>query len=50
MYQAKGFNPEGVPLPGTLDNFGLLDDNARQLLADFYPAGAKRTASTLGRQ
>jgi len=46
VYQAKGFNPEGVPLPTTLDNLGLLDDKAARLLADFYPADFRKLAST----
>ena len=32
VYGAKGYTPEGVPLPETLESFGLLDDQALGLL------------------
>ena len=32
VYAAKGYTPEGVPLPETLEAFGLLDDQALGLL------------------
>lgn len=32
VYAAKGYTPEGVPLPETLETFGLLDDHALGLL------------------
>ena len=33
VYQEKGYTPDGVPLPETLERFGLLDDRAEKLLA-----------------
>ena len=35
VYQTKGYTPEAVPLPETLDRFGLLDDKAMNLLNQF---------------
>ncbi|MDY7037051.1 MAG: aldehyde ferredoxin oxidoreductase C-terminal domain-containing protein, partial [Thermodesulfobacteriota bacterium] len=35
VYKEKGYTPDGVPLPETLDKFGLLDDQALALLNDF---------------
>ena len=34
VYQAKGYTPDGVPLPETLERFGLLDERAEALLAE----------------
>ncbi len=34
VYSAKGYTKEGVPLPETLDRFGLLDERAAALLAE----------------
>ena len=35
VYKEKGYTPDGVPLPETLERFGLLDDQALALLNDF---------------
>jgi aldehyde:ferredoxin oxidoreductase len=35
VYQTKGYTPEAVPLPETLDRFGLLDNKAMSLLNQF---------------
>ncbi|MDB4443764.1 aldehyde:ferredoxin oxidoreductase [bacterium] len=32
VYKEKGYTPDAVPLPETLESFGLLDDQARALL------------------
>ena len=34
VYLAKGYTPDGVPLPETLERFGLLDERATALLAE----------------
>ena len=34
VYEEKGFTPDGVPKPETVERFGLLDEQARQLLAE----------------
>ena len=34
VYREKGYTPEGIPLPETLERFDLLDDQARNLLTD----------------
>jgi len=35
VYKEKGFTPDGIPLPETVEKFGLLDQQARTLLAEF---------------
>ncbi|MCP4681421.1 MAG: aldehyde:ferredoxin oxidoreductase [Desulfobacterales bacterium] len=35
VYKEKGYTPEAVPLPETLEKFGLLDDKARSLVSSF---------------
>ena len=35
VYREKGFNPDAVPWPETLEKFDLLDDQARDLLVEF---------------
>lgn len=35
VYQVKGFTPDAIPLPETLNKFGVLDDQARNLLEKF---------------
>ena len=35
VYSHKGFTPDGIPLPETLEKFDILDDQARRLLAGF---------------
>lgn len=35
VYKEKGYTPDGVPLPETLERFGLLDDKALDLLGRF---------------
>lgn len=39
VYKEKGFSPDGVPLPGTLEKFGLMDQKARVLLKEFGTFG-----------
>jgi aldehyde:ferredoxin oxidoreductase len=34
VYQEKGYTPNAVPLPETLERFGLLDEKAKALLKD----------------
>ncbi len=35
VYAAKGYTPDGVPLPETLERFGLLDERAVALLSEY---------------
>jgi aldehyde:ferredoxin oxidoreductase len=35
VYKVKGYTPNGIPLPETLERFDLLDDQARSLLKAF---------------
>ncbi|MFC1525720.1 aldehyde ferredoxin oxidoreductase C-terminal domain-containing protein [Candidatus Latescibacterota bacterium] len=35
VYEEKGFTQAGVPKPETVERFGLMDEQAQQLLADF---------------
>jgi len=35
VYKAKGFTPEAIPLPELIEKFGIMDDQARDLLASF---------------
>ena len=35
VYQKKGYTPDGVPLPETLERRGVLDDQALDLLGEF---------------
>ena len=35
VYKEKGFSNDGVPLPETIEKFGLMDDQARQLLQEY---------------
>ena len=35
VYQEKGFTAEGIPKCETVENFGLMDEQARQLLGEF---------------
>jgi aldehyde:ferredoxin oxidoreductase len=42
VYKEKGYSSEGIPLPETLEKFGLLDDQAIDLLAE-YGFGFKRS-------
>ena len=41
VYKEKGYSSEAIPLPETLEKFGLLDDQAIDLLAE-YGFGFKR--------
>jgi len=34
VYQKKGFTPEGIPKRETVERFGLMDEQARQLLSE----------------
>ncbi len=36
VYKEKGFSREGIPFPETVEKFGLMDDQARQLLQDYH--------------
>jgi aldehyde:ferredoxin oxidoreductase len=45
VYHEKGFNLDGVPLPETVEKFGLLDDQALALLKEFGLAGEKKMVS-----
>ena len=38
VYKEKGYTRDGVPLPETLERFGLLDDKSEALLAQFEEA------------
>lgn len=33
VYEEKGFSPEGVPLYASVEKFGLMDEQAKRLLA-----------------
>jgi aldehyde:ferredoxin oxidoreductase len=35
VYEEKGYSSDGIPLPETLDRFGLLDDQAKELLSEY---------------
>ena len=35
VYEKKGFNSQGIPKTETVEKFGLMDEQARQLLAQF---------------
>jgi len=35
VYQKKGFTPDGIPMRATVENFDLMDKQARQLLDEF---------------
>jgi len=35
VYKAKGFTPDAVPLPETIEKFDVMDDQARDLLSTF---------------
>ena len=35
VYEKKGFTSEGIPKSETVEEFGLMDEQARQLLAEF---------------
>jgi aldehyde:ferredoxin oxidoreductase len=39
VYQEKGFTSEAIPLPETLEKFGLLDERARNLLTSLGVVG-----------
>lgn len=39
VYKEKGYTREGVPLPETLERFGLLDEKAMELLFGFEEGG-----------
>ncbi len=45
VYLAKGYTADGVPLPETLERFGLLDDRATSLLSEYAPAWENRLLS-----
>jgi aldehyde:ferredoxin oxidoreductase len=45
VYQTKGYTSEAVPLPETLDRFGLLDEKAERLLMGFGTAGRVKRLS-----
>jgi aldehyde:ferredoxin oxidoreductase len=45
VYQEKGYNVEGVPLPETVERFDLLDDRVLDLLDEFGLARAERMVS-----
>jgi hypothetical protein len=34
VYEKKGFTPEGIPKRETVEKFGLMDEQARQLLSE----------------
>jgi aldehyde:ferredoxin oxidoreductase len=35
VYEKKGFTPDGVPKPETVEKFGLMDEQAKQLLGEY---------------
>jgi len=35
VYEKKGFTSDGIPRPETVEKFGLMDEQARQLLDEF---------------
>lgn len=35
VYKEKGFSPDAVPLPETVEKFGLMDENAKILLGEY---------------
>jgi len=35
VYLEKGYTTDGVPLPETLERFGLLDEQAASLLSEY---------------
>ena len=35
VYREKGYSPDGIPLPETLEKFDLLDEQAKDLLTAF---------------
>ncbi|MFC1866750.1 aldehyde ferredoxin oxidoreductase family protein [Thermodesulfobacteriota bacterium] len=45
VYQEKGYTPEAVPLPETLEKFDLLDDQAVTILTDFGLGSKERLVS-----
>ena len=45
VYKEKGYNLDGVPLPDTVEKFGLLDDQALGLLNEFGLSWEERVAS-----
>ena len=45
VYQEKGYNLDGVPLPETVERFDLLDDRALALLNEFGLSRAERMVS-----
>jgi aldehyde:ferredoxin oxidoreductase len=45
VYAAKGYTPEAIPLPETLEKFGLLDDKALALLNEMGPEQKERLLS-----
>ena len=45
VYLAKGYTADGIPLPETLDVFGLLDDRAESLLLEYGLALENRRLS-----
>jgi len=45
VYRAKGYTPDAVPLPETLERFGLLDEGAASLLSEYGLGGGDRRLS-----
>ena len=35
VYEEKGYSSDGIPLPETLNRFGLLDEQAKELLSEY---------------
>jgi len=46
VYKEKGFSQEGVPLPETVEKFGLMDNQARQLLEKYGSTPAENEMTT----
>jgi aldehyde:ferredoxin oxidoreductase len=45
VYDEKGYTPDAVPLPETLERFDLLDDRAIAILSAFHPAWEEKRLS-----
>jgi len=45
VYREKGYTQDAVPLPSTLERFGLLDDKALAILEEFGLSKMEKLAS-----
>jgi len=45
VYKEKGYTPDGIPLPETLEKFNLMDEQARELLGTFGLTKRKKPVS-----